>query len=89
MIEKALVFFLSYPKCFLTNMPFAHFVITNAASVSVSFYFFGLSIFIISTKASFYYSFVNSANFVFLLDFFLDKTLANKFLEMSSTLEVA
>ena len=70
-------------------MPFAHFVITNAASVSVSFYFFGLSIFIISTKASFYYSFVNPANFVFLQDFFLDKTLANKFLEMSSTLEVA
>ena len=89
MIEKALVFFLSYPKCFLTNMPFAHFVITNAASVSVSFYFFGLSIFIISTKASFYYSVVNPANFVFLQDFFLDKTLANKFLEMSSTLEVA
>ena len=89
MIEKALVFFLSYPKCFLINMPFAHFVITNAASVSVSFYFFGLSIFIISTKASFYYSFVNPANFVVLLDFFLDKTLANKFREISSTLEVA
>ena len=89
MIEKALVFFLSYPKCFLINMPFAHFVITNAASVSVSFYFFGLSIFIISTKASFYYSFVNPANFVFLQDFFLDKTLANKFREISSTLEVA
>ncbi len=88
MMEKALVFFLSYPKCFFIKILFAHLVIINAASASENF-LFDDSIFIISKTVSFFYSFVNPSNFVFLLVFFLDKTLANKFFEMSSTFEVA
>ena len=88
MIENALVFFLSYPKCFFIKILLAHLVMINAACASDNF-LLDESTFIISTTLSFFYSIVNPSNFVFLLVFFLDKTLANKFLEMSSTLEVA
>jgi hypothetical protein len=88
MIENALVFFLSYPKCFFIKILLAHLVMINAASASDNL-LLDESTFIISTTLSFFYSIVKPSNFVFLLVFFLDKTLANKFLEMSSTLEVA
>jgi len=60
----------------------------NAASASDNF-LLDEPTFVISITFSFFYSIVNPSNFVFFLDVFLDKTLANKFLEMSSTLEEA